>query len=377
MPLPDPQEKRLMISTAPRLALGMAALATCALTGSADTIFLLNGKVIEDVSVRSETFHEIEFKDGSKKRTIKTDDVLRITFDAKSKLVDRADVAIDEGQLFDALSDLETFVDGLIASGKKPRYSWEPAYAMRRLIELNAMIGDAPGLIAAADKLIANAPESRFSPQAFLLKAETQHLTGEGAAANATLKSFLNLIQGQRLSRRWTLEHKLASALYDKDLSGKNLRQILKSIASEAGGGYPQVNNAAQVALGESLLEGSKFSEAEPVFKRITDNPKASTATLAAAYTGLGDCLFKRATQSTGDDRDKLMRLAKLAYMRVVVVYKDQVRYVPKAMFWAGRVYDESNDEDDKEKAQKLYTKVAREYAGSKWASEAGGFRKR
>jgi hypothetical protein len=63
--------------------------------------------------------------------------------------------------------------------------------------------------------------------------------------------------------------------------------------------------------------------------------------------------------------------------MRVVVVYKDQVRYVPKAMFWAGRVFDESTDEVDKEKAQKLYAKVAREYQGTKWGDEAKGFRKR
>ena len=46
-------------------------------------------------------------------------------------------------------------------------------------------------------------------------------------------------------------------------------------------------------------------------------------------------------------------------------------------MFWAGRVFDESQDEEQKENAQKLYRRVSREFAGSKWAEEARGFLKR
>lgn len=361
-----------------RVGFGLAALVLAALPATADTIHLLNGKSMDEVTVTGETFKEISYKEGSKKKTVKTDDVLRIDYSKKSTFVDRADAAAAEGQLFDAIQDLETFVDGQIASGKKPRHAWEPAYAMHRLIELNGMVGDAPRLIEAADKLIANAPESRYAPEAFLAKAQTQYLTGEGEAANKTLKDFLNVIQGKQLSQRWSIEHKLASALYDDTLSGKKLRDKLQAISSEAGSGYPVVKNAAEVAIGESLLESQKLGEAEPIFKRITDNPKASQATLAAAFTGLGDCLFKRATQTeAGDARDKLLRDAKLAYMRVVVVYKDQIQYVPKAMFWAGRVFDESSEELDKEKAQKLYTKVARDFQGSKWADEAKGFRKR
>jgi tetratricopeptide (TPR) repeat protein len=360
-----------------RLGLGLAGLTLAALPATADTIFLLDGSSLDDVTVSGETFKEVEYKDGSKK-TVKTDDVLRIEFSAKSQLVERADLAADEGQLFDAISDLTTYVDGQIASGKKPRYSWEPAYAMHRLIELNSMVGDAEGLIAAADKLIANAPESRFAPEAFLAKAETQFLTGNAAGANKTLKDFLAVIQGKQLSQRWSIEHKLASALYDTSLKGSKLRDALANISKEAGGAFPLVKNAAEVAIGESLIESQKLTEAEPIFQRITDDSKASEATLAAAYTGLGDCLFKRATQTAaGEQRDKLMRDAKMAYMRVVVVYKDQVRYVPKAMFWAGRVFDESTDELDKEKAQKLYAKVAREYQGTKWGDEAKGFRRR
>jgi len=359
-----------------RLGLAFAACVLAAGAAAADTIYLLDGKSHEDVTVRSETFKEISFKVGSKKDTIKTDDVLRIDYSSKSQLVDRADVAAAEGQILDAISDLETFVDGHLASGRKPRYGWEPAYAMFRLVELYGAMGDVESMIAAVDRLVEKEPESRFVPFAFLAKAEAQFFSGSAANAQKTLKKFLDLIQGKSLSQRWQIEQKLAVILYDTKLKGKSLRTKLEAISTSAGSQYPRVKNAAQVAIAESHLADKDFGKAEPIFRSITDNPKAAARTLAAAYTGLGDCLFKRAVSGSGD-KAELIKSAKLAYMRVVVVYKDQVRYAPKAMFWAGRAFDESGEELDKESAQKLYQRVSREYRGTKWADEANAFRKR
>lgn len=363
----------------PSLRIGLLlAAATLGLSAAtADTIYLIDGSAVSDIRVRTESFKEIEYKDGSKTRTVKTDRVLRIDFSGKSQLVDRADTAATDGQFFDALADLQTYVDGQLSSDRTPRYRWELAYAMFRLIELNRVVGDAPALIAAADKLIEHAPESRYVPMAFLAKAEVQHLTGKGAAAKKTLDEFKNLVQGKSLSGRWVIEQKLASALYDSSLKGKKLRDMLDGISTEAGGQYPVVRSRAKVAIGESFLQGKNFKEAELIFAHIAKNPKADSRTLAAAYTGLGDCIFKRAVVASGKAKEGLLRDAQLAYMRVVVVYKDETLYVPKAMYWAGRVFDEAGGEADKEKAQKLYGRVMREYQGTTWASEANSFRKR
>ena len=54
-----------MIATPLRTGLGLCALALAALPASADTIYLLDGTSIDDVSVREETFTEVEYKDGS------------------------------------------------------------------------------------------------------------------------------------------------------------------------------------------------------------------------------------------------------------------------------------------------------------------------
>ena len=366
-----------MNTTPLRLGLACVALSMAAGSAAADTIFLLNGKSLADVTISGETFKEVEYKQAGKKKTVKTDDILRIEYSSKSQYVDRADAAAADDQLYDAIADLEIFVDGLESKGR-PRYPWEPAYAMFRLVELNKAVGDAEKVGLAADQLIEKAPQSGYVPRAFLIKAEVQSLSGDSAGAAKTLKAFKDLIQGKTLSQRWMIEHRLASAMFGGSLKGKDLRDKLSTIAAEAGSAFPQVKNRAEVSLAESLLENKVFSEAEPIFKRITSNPKAEAETLAAAYTGLGDCVFKRAVAlSPGKEKDDLLRAAKLAYMRVVVVYKDQTRYVSKAMFWAGRVFDATQEEDDAEYAQKLYAKVLRYYPESKWAAEARGFRKR
>ncbi len=363
------------------LRTGFTTLALALVAGplAADTIYLLDGKSIEDVSVATETSKEIEYKEESKKRTVKTDDVLRIEFSAKSQLVDRADTAAADGQLLDAIGDLELYVDGM--GDRAPRYKWEPAYALNRLVELYTQIGDAEGLIAAADKLIEKAPESRHVPTAFLAKAEAQNFTGKAKDAVQTLKAFKAVIQGQSLSQRWLLEQELASLVYDASVKGKTLRDRLDQISTKAGSQFPRVKNRAEVAIAESFVEADKddsFAKAEPIFRDIVENPQADPGTLAAAYTGLGDCIFRRAVkENDAKKRDALMTEAVMAYMRVVVVYKDQNRYVPKAMFWAGRVFDESTEAEDKERAQKLYLRVMREFQGSEWATEASSFRKR
>lgn len=360
------------------LGLACAALALGAGAASADTIYLLDGKSLENVTVKEETFKEIEYKDGSKTARVRTDEILRIEFSGKTPVVDRADTAAADGQVFDAIADFETYVEGWISSGKTPRYKWEPAYAMYRLVELNGVVGEAAALVAAADKLIEKRPDSRYVPMAFLAKAEAQHASGNSAAAQKTLKAFLDMIQGQSLSPRWQIEQKLAAALFDSTLTGTKLRDALDKISTQAGSQYPRVRNRAEVAIAESLLASKKFSEAEPIFTDITENSKAEPRTLAAAYTGLGDCLFKRGADNKDEaERTKLLKSALLAYMRVVVVYKDQAQYVPKAMFWAGRVFDEMGGEEEKESAQKLYRRVMVEYRGTSWADEANAFRKR
>ena len=62
--------------------------------------------------------------------------------------------------------------------------------------------------------------------------------------------------------------------------------------------------------------------------------------------------------------------------MRVVVNYRDQTRYVPKAMFYAGRCFNILGGEGADDRANKPYARLGRDYPGSYWADQAKNFRK-
>ena len=188
----------------------------------------------------------------------------------------------------------------------------------------------------------------------------------------------MQIVESKGLSRRWQLELDLARLVYSADLKGEKLRGRLEEVATQASADFPTVRNRADVAVAESFLAEKKLDEAAEIFERITRDPQADDRTLAAAYTGHGDCLFTKgvAMASAGENPDAVFMEAILSYMRVVVVYKQELRYVPKAMFYAGRVYQQFEDEESQDRAQKLYVGVLRNFRETKWANEARGFRK-
>lgn len=366
------------------LALLVVTLAGAATPVLADVIHLTDGKSLEDVTVVDDTIKEVSYRDAgsSSTKTVSSDKVLRIEFEKVPRLISEAEGMVTDGAFFDAIDRMQLFVDGkLSGENRGDRQKWAVPLALYRIIELQLSLGELDDAVKACDKLIENAPESRFLPYAYLAKAEAQRYLGKESAALATLDEFRAKIDELGLSELWRLEAELAGVLTDPKLTGTKKRDRLIEIGSTAGSQYPVVRNRARVAEGESYIEGEKkdFAAARAVFEKITSDPKADDATLAGAYTGLGDCLFQSAVDEMkqGGASENLAAAVK-AYMRVVVSYKDQTRYVPKAMFFAARVFDfmESTDEVDyKARARKLYTAVLRDFPNSPWAAEAKKFR--
>lgn len=363
-----------------RLSLASSALAAFVLAAPAvfaDTIYLVDGSSIEDAEVGKETYVQVEYRVDGKKKDVKSDQVLRIEYEEKPPLVDRGDDAATEGDVFQAISDLTTYSDGHFEKGGEDRrFPWAPAYALGRLIELQDSVGNLDGVIAAADLLITKVPDARQTPGAHLAKAQSQARKGDAAGATKTLAALETLVQTAGLSRQWVLEVQLGRVVYDDALKGSARREKLRAVAVSAGSDFPVVASRANTFAGESLVEESKYTEAEAVFREVVDKGKADHSTLAAAYTGLGDCLMQRGQSSSGEEKDALLKSALLAYMRVVVVYEDQTQYVPKAMFYAARIFDQTEDEASKDRAQRLYRKIMFRYEGSRWAREANGFKK-
>ncbi len=358
-----------------RPAAALAALCLLLSPATADTINKTDGSSIDDVTVSRETVAEVTFREGSKTRTVASDLVLSIEYDKLPSLVDSAESFAKDGDLLNAVDQMELYVDGIIG-GKKERLAWAPAHAMNRVMEMRMTMGDPEAVIAAADRLIKHAPDSRFMPTAYLAKAEAQHALGRSSTAQATLQEFQNIIERKALSQLWNIEARLALVLTDSKLSGEPKREKLREIAGIAGQEFPTVRNRAKVAEGESYLEGNRknFAEARKIFQKVVDDPKADTATLAGAFCGLGDCLFQDAFSKAdaGADASNELKDAIEKYLRVVVLYKDQSAYRSKALFFAGRCYEMvTNLEDANTRARMLHGMLKRDYPDSDWAKKA------
>ncbi|MEZ6020099.1 MAG: tetratricopeptide repeat protein [Planctomycetota bacterium] len=144
-----------------------------------------------------------------------------------------------------------------------------------------------------------------------------------------------------------------------------------------AGKEAPIVRNRAIVAIGESFVTERNIVEARKNFEKVIEDPKADALTLAAAYSGLGDCIFQVASKKleSGQDAKAELTEASLAFLRVVVLYPDQIQYRPRAMFYAGRSLQLMGDEENVTRAKTLYARLIRTFPDSKAAKEARGVR--
>ena len=364
------------------LSLTPLASALLIALSSADTIHTTEGSTIEDCTVLEETLLEVTYRrDGGNKTSMPSSDVLRIDFTTMPTLVDRAETAVADDQLFDAVSDLTVYLDGAlnkIESGSRVRPAWAPAYAAWRLAELNASMGKIEETLAATNKLISKFTDSRYIPAALLLKAEVQFANGDGGAAKKTLEGVSQLVAEKGISERWDFDAKIAAVMYDDSLSGDKRRDALKRIANQAGSKFASVRNRAQAIGAETLLREKDFDGAKAVFERVAKDPKSDQRTLAIAWSGLGDCLFEEGAKNPTSEASKAtLNDALKAYMRVVVLHKGESNYVARAMVYSGRIYMMMETVEATENANKLFGAVIRQFPGSKWAQEARGFARR
>jgi len=362
---------RTTISTFAATAALVLASAAHAQEKNADKIYLTDGSVLKDVGVVSEGLQGVEYRSGRSKETVASERVLRIDYGQKPKLVDQADAAASQEEYLDALAEMQNYVAEVDEKPDK-RFAWAAAYARYRIVELSGIIGDLGALATAADEVVAKHPDTRYAPLAFVAKAQAFVDAGDPAKAKAAAESFGRFVADKGLTGRWPVEQRLWAALTSGD-TGKKLEDALVAVSTDAAE-YPSVRNRAEVSIAESLFGGKKYPEAEKIFNSIVKDSKADTRTLAAAWTGLGDCLYGRAAGAGDDVKPTLLKDALKAYLRPVVVYPDESVYVAKAAFYAARCYQELGGTEANDRAKRLLVFVITNFKGSKWEREAKQF---
>lgn len=359
--------------------LSLVALASAFLHSAprADSIRKTDGKVIEDVTILEETLAHVTYRKSGNQLSVPSEDVLRVSFEKLPRLLDEAEAMLADQDLVAALDNYDLYVDGWIKQpNPRERQRWAPAYAAWRAVELRIELADLEGVIAAANRLIQNFPDSRYLPGAFHARAIAQYQSDKAGLAQRTLSDLEGLIAAKGLSRRWQLECRLAKIETDPTMSGVAKREQLADIVAEADG-YPTVRSRAYVVEGESYLQEAERNvenpdraqklrdQAKEVFERIIGDFTADEETLAGAYSGLGDCLFY---SGAGKLDKELLHEAVMNYLRVVTLYKSQSRYVPRCLYHAMRSFDLL---DEGRRKFDMKTALLSRYPRSRWAAEA------
>ena len=344
----------------------------------ADTITKTDGKVLKDVNIVEEGLTQTTYKKGSNQQMIGSEEVLSITYARKPRLVDEGDQAMVDDDPFGALQAFDLYADGQITK-RDQRDKWAGPYAAWRSIQICQLLDDVNGVVERCNRLIEHFPDSRFVPPAFLARAEAQ-TRGKGgdAAAQKSLQELVGLVTAKGLSKRWELDANLGLVLTDASLSADAKRARLEQVANQAGTQFPTVANRAQVAIGETYVgqidsaqEDKKLAlaqDARKVFQRIVADQKAEPATLAAAYTGLGTAQFQESVLAKSPE---LAREAFLNFMRVIVLYKEQSRYVAQSMFYAMLCLRGFEDEESVARSREMRFKLMQRYPESNWAKQA------
>lgn len=365
---------------APLAVLLAVAVATPSL--ALDRIYKADGSILDDVDVISETVEKVVYKPekGRGELDVASELVLRVEFTDMPEDVAAAEVDAKNDALLGAISGFQTYLGGIDPEKGDRKHPWAPAYARFRLVEIHERRNVLADMVAAVDELIAAQPDSRYVPIAVIKKFETQMLSNEAAAARATAEAFGTMVTDMGLSQRWQYEQRLRMIISDPAQSGTTGEKALQRLSSDAAV-FPTVSNRADVATAESMLSRSAFDEAEEMFRGVTESPNADDRTLAAAWTGLGDCLYRRAeAKASGGDTEGAKALfgeAQRAFMRVVVLYRNELAFVPKSAFYAGRCIQEIGGEMAADQSNRLFNFVTRNFRGSRWADSARQFRKR
>jgi len=350
-----------------------ALLALLSSLAAADVIQLADGTRLENVQVVNEGLKEVSYREGRSDKTVASDLVARVEYEKKPQAIDEAEGFLLEEDLGAAGETLDDYVQTQIDKpGSERQFKWAPPYAAWQAVSVYMRAGDLESARNAAAKLIANYPESRYRPLAYLAKADAERQMGN-AGAKKTLTDLGELIAAQGLGKRWELECRLGQVLVDAGLKPESRRNELERISSDAKD-QPSVRLRAQVAVGESYLEEAATSpakakdlrgKARATFEKVVEDPKADASALAGGHAGLGESLFLSGADT--DDKE-LLGQATLHFLRVATLYRDQGVYVARSLFYAMRCFDLMRDGQRKADMRR---QLASRYPGSPWTEEA------
>ena len=334
---------------------------------------LTNGKILTVRAVKSESYQEVVYTTSSGGESRKdASEVLEVRHDLSAKMLDdyaAATEAMDTGEFGKAASILDSvLVDDRLM--ERTRYAWVKQHALFRKARCQFAMADAAGVSSTVDALLTEVPETFFYAQALMLKAQILAISGNDNDAKGVFNQLNSDVSSKGLPERWSREAELGLALLDKSGDAKARERKLAGLAEKNADKFPTVASRANVEIGNVMVETGDYDKAQLFFERIVKGGQAEGATMASAYSGLGDCFYFRAVameDASKEDRREQFERAALHHLRVITMYKDAIQLVPRSHYFAAQALRQMNTADTAKQGNQLASRLRRLYPQSAW----------
>jgi hypothetical protein len=337
-----------------------------------DALELTNGKILKVKKIKSETYQEVVYTTpGGGESRKSSGDVIEVRHDLTSNLLNDYAAAMESmesgnfaaaaGQLGEVLADERLL--------KRKSYAWVKQHALYRRARCMFAMADTQGVASTVDKLLVDSPDTFFYAPALMLKAEALALAEQNADAIKVFQQLAADVGTKGLPERWGREAELGLALLDQSIKGKDKERKLAGIAEKNASKFPTVASRANVEIGNVMVASGQYDKAQSFFQRIVRSGQAESTTMAAAYSGLGDCHYFRGLAIEDDlkaQRPEFLTAAE-NHLRVITMYKDAVALVPRSHYFAAQALRRMNESEASKQARQLASRLKRYYGQSSW----------
>lgn len=352
------------------LTASAALLLSFALPQSQDRILLRNGQVLAVDKVNTETYTEVTYRKGGQDGRKPANEVLSIEHALSGRALNEYADAVELMQSGDFRRAISRFEEALQNKdvAEETRYAWVKAHALWNMLKCSAALGDLNAIVATADRLLVEAPDTFFYAEALLKKAEALQDKKDLKGAEAVYKQLQADVGAKGLHEIVAREAELGLVLLDQSMAPADKQRRLEGIAekNKTSADFADVANRARVEVGNAMVEAKQYQDAQARFQGILNAGATDPAILAGAYSGLGDCAFNLAVLAQADPKQSapLFEAAALHFLRVAATYPEEYRLAPRAMCFAGMAMNNMNKRAD---ALQMARKLKGNYPNSVW----------
>ncbi len=337
---------------------------------SGDQIIRLDGTILNVDRVLSETYTEITYKRGSQEGKISAEQVQEVQHGLAARDLAEFKDAVDFMTDAEYAKAIAAFTSVLADKDlqSEARFAWTRQHALFNMMRSYAATGNMDQVVAHADRLLKDVPDTFFYGQALLMKAQALQDRGNTAGAEAAFGQLQSDVKSKGLPELWNREAELGLTTLAQGGAPADKQRKLEGLAEKNKEQYPSVANRARVEVGNAMVAAEQYADAKARFLAIVNGGQADRDTMAAAWSGLGDCAYNLGLRE--QDLKKagaFFEDAALNYLRIAALYPEAFRFVPRALCHAGMSMVRMQKRED---ALAIAGKLRRNYPNSEWKAK-------